>query len=147
MLNFIVSKDYYPIDSERIEKKYNAKYIGDFCLKQSNGYTDFPVAIYYQPNPDIEKGHKEYFGLFLRDDRMYITDGTKAFLEPFIAVKDENNVYISCYRHHFNSNEDNSVFIDGGRDYTRYTLDNELVEVIVEKGEFKIIKIKYESKN
>ena len=70
---------------------------------------------------------------------MYITDGTKAFLEPFIAVKDENNVYISCYRHHFNSNEDNSVFIDGGRDYTRYTLDNELVEVIVEKGEFKII--------
>jgi hypothetical protein len=73
------------------------------------------------------------------DVGMDLTDGTKAFLEPFMAVKDENDVYISCYRHHFNSNKDHSVFIDGGREYARYTIDNELVGVMVEKGEFKII--------
>lgn len=109
---------YQPLNIPKVEENYGAKFVGDFCIKTKNGWSEEPVAIFYQPNPDVEKGHKHYFGLFVRDDSIYITDGTSAFSEPIVGIVTRGGeVIFSRYRHNFVERE--GVFIDGGRDYVR----------------------------
>lgn len=108
-----------PINIPAVEKRYGAQFVGDFCIKtKSNGWSEEPIAIFYQPNPDVSKGHKHYFGLFVRGDVIYITDGTSAFSEPIVGlVTRSGEVIFSRYRHDFVQRE--GIFIDGGRDYVR----------------------------
>jgi hypothetical protein len=108
---------YQPISIPKVEEKYGAKFVGDFCVKtKSGGWSEEPIAIFYQPNPNVALGHKHYFGLFVRGESMYITDGTSAFSEPIVGiVTPGGEVIFSRYRHDFVERE--GVFIDGGRDY------------------------------
>ena len=149
MLNVNHSKGYYPLNIEKCEEKYNAKYIGDFQTKRKDGsWNDRPCAIFYVENPDISKGHSNYFGLFMNiisiDPIEYgplsITNGLSAVEEPFIAIQADNGEYvISSYLHDYRVSSDESVMIDGGRDYSRYTRDKKLVKLKLNKDKFEIV--------
>lgn len=146
MLKVNHSKGYYPLNIEKCEKKYNAKYIGDFQTKRKDGsWNDKPCAIFYVENPDISKGHSNYLGLFAKyitDEysELSITNGLSAVEEPFTAIQADNGEYvISSYRHDYRVSNDGSVMIDGGRDYNRYTSDKKLVKLKLNKDKFEIV--------
>lgn len=117
-----------PISIKKAEELKDAKYIGDFCLRnKSGGWSESPVAVFYQPNPP--KNFSKYFGLFLAGDNLFITNAESAFAEPIQGLVGSNGeVVYSRYRHDFRSLSDGSGAIDGGRDYVKVTGN--------QKGEF-----------
>lgn len=104
-----------------IEAKYGAKYVGPFCIQDMRGnWTHDPVDVFYQPNPDIEKGHSHYFGIFRRDGEVFICNAASAFDVPLTGlVAGNGEVVVSRWRHDFRQAKDGTVAIDGGRNYTR----------------------------
>lgn len=133
------TKSYQPISIKKTEKAYGATYVGDFCLKtKDGGWSEEPAAIFYVPFPDVEKGHKHYFGLFQRQGILYITDGTSAFSEPIVGVvAPDGEVLYSRYRHDYR--EKGGVMIDGGRDYVRRSATGQLVYVEVDGPDLKVV--------
>lgn len=126
---------------KKTEELYGAKYMGYWCTKRLNGesWNDNPVDVFYQPNPDTEKGHKHYFGLFVQNGALYITDATSAFSEPITGIEtDDGEVIVSRYRHDYV--EKDKYMIDGGRDYLR-TSGGPFVRIRVEGPEFVIERI------
>ena len=147
-MEIIISKNYYPIDIKKAEEKYNAIYIGDFCLKDRSGnWREKPSAIFYAKDPDRNKGHTNYLGLHLTYkiveeemiiDKMYITNGESAFEEPLVGLQTKNgDILISCYRHHYN--EKDGEFIDGGRDYQRYSPPATFVNIGIKEDKLIVI--------
>jgi len=132
-------KDGYWFDETKIKKAeelYGAKYMGYWCTKRLNGksWNDSPVDVFYQPNPDIEKGHKHYFGLFIQNGSLYITDASSALSETIVGMPcDDGEVIVSRYRH--DCVEKDGRMVDGGRDYFRGSLHH-TVHVNVKDGEF-----------
>lgn len=137
-------KDGYWLKEDGIKKAeelYGAKYMGYWCTKRLNGesWNDNPVDVFYQPNPDIEKGHKHYFGLFIQNGSLYITDATSAFSDPITGIEtNDGEVIVSRFRHDYV--EKDEYMIDGGRDYFR-TSGGPVVQVRVEGSEFFIERI------
>ena len=113
-----------PIDIAEVEKKYSAKYIGDFCLKTRSGnWSEDPAAIFYQEKPPVE-GYSNYFGILYERGRIFITSGASAFSQPIQAIiSKEGEVVYSRFRHDYRSLSDGSGGIDGGRDYQKMTGD------------------------
>lgn len=140
MKNFIDMTPYWfkPEGIKKVEEMYNAKYMGFWCKKHKIGWwTDYPVDVFYQPNPDREKGHTNYFGLFTEQERVMITDAETAFNDGMIGVEDPTTgeILVSRYRHHMV--EKNGLMIDGGRDYMRFTApQSQLIKITVKDGEF-----------
>ena len=64
-------------DINGIEKKYNAKYVFEACIKDIKGkWLNFPAAIFY-----TEKAHPEgsnYFAMFMLHGHPMIADGISA---------------------------------------------------------------------
>lgn len=125
----------------KIEEYYKAKYMGAWCIKDKYGnWNNTPVDVFYQPNPDLEKGHSYYFGVFKANGEdgklnMYICDAKTAFSEPIYGVLcDDGEVLISRYRNDYR--EKDGHMIDGGRDYIRRSPHSKLIEVSVRGGEF-----------
>jgi hypothetical protein len=145
---FVICKNYYPINIKYVEDKYSAKYIGDFCIKNGDAWTQQPLAIFYCKEPDTTKGHTHYLAIGFKDRRViggktefsipYITKGDSAFEDITGLQLANGKVLISCYGHDFISEGDS--FIDGGRDYCRYSASegDKLVNVIINKGKLKI---------
>lgn len=116
---------------ERIEKVRNAKYVCD------TEYKDIHVAVFYGDTPHPDSGSK-YFALYYADTLM-ITNG--AFIEDQeIAgvVADNGDVIYSRFRHDYRTSPDGSVFIDGGRAYTRTNTQNQ-VTLLVRDGVMRIL--------
>lgn len=132
-------KDGYHIKKAGIKKTeelYRAKYMGYWCTKRlsDESWNDYPIDVFYQPNPDTEKGHKHYFGLFVQNGKLYITDATSAFSDPITGIETEDGeVIVSRYRHDYV--EKDGFMVDGGRDYFR-TSGGPFVRVRVEGPEF-----------
>jgi hypothetical protein len=132
----------YHFDSDKIkiiENHYGAKYLGYWTVKWSEnlGWSSFPVDVFYQPNPDVSKGHTHYFGMHIseRGDLM-ISNAESAFSEPITGIlTDDDEVIVSRYRHDFVVKE--GYMIDGGRDYTRSS-GGKFVTINVKDGEFVI---------
>ena len=104
-----------------IEKKYNAKFVGQFCLKTKTGgwHGDDCADVYYQETPPVE-GYSKYFGLIMQGGSAYITSGASGVEGLIDAVEaDDGTIWYSRYRHDMRYSADGSVFIDGGRDYVR----------------------------
>jgi hypothetical protein len=101
---------------EKIEETYKAVYVCDSQLKSKDGGWSYnPAAIFYTAQPHPEGS--EYFGMYRKDDEIYITNGISA-TEPFDGVvTPSGDIIYSRYRHDYR--EHGGVFIDGGRDYTR----------------------------
>lgn len=124
-----------------IEEKYKAKYMGYWAVKRKNSnWSEMPVDVFYQPNPDLSKGHSYYFGIFTvpGQDGVLITDAASAFSEPITGLLTEDGeVLVSRYRH--DCVQKGPYMIDGGRDYLRTSgnnADGKLVKVTVVNGEF-----------
>lgn len=132
-----------PVDITKVEETYNAKYVGNFCLKTvGGGWSESPVAIFYQENPpEIAKG-SHYFGLFEREGRLFITNGSSAFAEPIQAViSDDEEILFSRYRWDFRTSKDKSVSVDGGRDYFKVLFDKKpprTVDLVIDKDKLVI---------
>jgi hypothetical protein len=119
----------------KIEKGYGAKYMGYWTTKRPSGqWNDTPVDVFYQPNPDLSKGHSHYFGMYHNGLNVMITDAASAFSEPIVGIlTDDGEVIVSRYRH--DCVEKGDYMIDGGRDYTRASV-GKFVNVTVKDGEF-----------
>lgn len=107
----------------KLEKIKNCQYMGFWCTRTAsgNGWNHTPVDVFYQPNPDVHAGHSHYFGIFYRNDAMYICDAKSAFDEPITGIiTDDGEVIVSRYRHDYVTKGNH--MIDGGREYTRSSL-------------------------
>lgn len=139
---------------ETAEKMYNAKYMGYWSIKdRHNQWTTTPVEVFYQPNPDISKGHSNYFGLYIKyssyennfaPTTVYICNAQSAFEEPIAAFIENDIIYASRYRNDFTFTPSGKI-LDGARDYTRINLETkkDLVYITVDKDSFVIIKEKF----
>lgn len=107
-------------DIKEAEIHYDAFYVGSF--ENDKGQV---LDLFYTPNPDISKGHKNYFGLFFKGDVIYITDGTNFVDKIFNGLLLETGeILISGWNHDFHHDETNNYFIDGGISYMRFGGDN-----------------------
>ena len=133
------------INIEAAEKHYGVRYIGTFCLNH-NGWCNTPAAIFYQPEPDRSKGHTNYLAIFIIKNNVILADGSSAFKEPIDAcIADNGQIIYSSHRHDYVTSDDGSVFIDGGRDYTRTNSTTQIyIECIDGLLKFKPTKVKYE---
>lgn len=114
-----------PINIEAVEKKKNAKFICETCIRTSNGnWSDEPVQLYWQEAPPV-KGYSNYFAIFVRRDlmdgtpRVFITSGESAVKDPISAIRHNGEIGYSRCRHDFRWVGGQEVAIDGGRDYTK----------------------------
>ena len=105
---------------KKIEEMKNAKYVGDFCLKTRDGaWAEEPVALFWQETPPVE-GYSHYFGLFYRNQTLYVTGGQSAADEVMTGmIADSGEIIYSRYRHDYRVSADGTAMIDGGRDYVR----------------------------
>ena len=127
---------YQSIIVQSVEKHYNALFVGDFALRtRDGGWSESPVAIFYQPNPNTDLGHTHYFGILVDHHKsILITRGDSAFEQPIDGIiADNGEVIFSRYRHDYVTSLDGSVWIDGGRDYTRSGLHGLCVKLIIDK--------------
>lgn len=118
----------------KIEEMYKATYMGPWCIRDTKGnWSDIPVEVFYQPNPDRSKGHVNYFGIYESPNGWCICNAESAFSNKMMGVVcPDGEVLVSRYRH--NCVEKDSIMIDGGRDYIRTNGDK--VSVTVHNGEF-----------
>lgn len=130
------NKSYQPININIVEEKTKSKYIGDFCVRSKDGnWSSFPLAIFY--NEDPAPGHTHYLGVFVDGkNNVIFTNGESAFNDPIIGViAEDGEVIFSRYKHDYHTSTDGSVFIDGGRDYTRTNAlpRDRFVKLIIDK--------------
>lgn len=120
---------------EHFENKYNATYVADLCLKDINGnWANEPSAVFYQKTPP-QPGFSHYFAIIVRGKQTLITSGESAISEPIVGVQaTDGEIIFSRYRHDYRVSTDKSVFIDGGRDYTKSS-GGPFVEINIVDGE------------
>lgn len=128
-----------------IEQKYDAVYMGYWSIKNSSGsWSDNPVDVFYQPNPDRSQGHTNYFGIFKRQDSLMICNAESAFSEGMYGVElSDGEVLVSRYRH--DCVMKSGVMVDGGRDYVRRSGSGvREVMITVNKDQFVMENVKHE---
>jgi hypothetical protein len=119
---------------EQAEQAYNAKFVADLPIKDKVGqWVNIPVAIFYVEKPEPPHTNN-YFGLLWEDEQLMICDGTSATIGTITGVEAYNGEIIySPYRHAMTKSKDGSVYIDGGRDYTKTNCLSRLRVGTVEK--------------
>ncbi len=128
-----------------IEREKNAKYVCETCLRNtSGGWSLTPVAVFWNRDPaNIPEGGSPWFGLYYRPEyphpeapmTLFIVNAISATQHPIIgAVAANGDIVYSHHRHDMRYSPDESVWIDGGRDYVRHG-GGELVNLQIEEGE------------
>ena len=130
-------RDDVKFDIAKIEAKYNAKFVGQLCLKVRGGgwHSDDCGDIYYQENPP--HGSSKYLAMIIQGGSAYITSGASA-VEGVITgiVADDGEIIYSRYRHDNRMSTDGSTMIDGGRDYVKCNMGGKTVQLKIVDGEF-----------
>ena len=123
---------FYYLDFKKIEKLYDAVFVGVFSKTG-----DVPLPVFYVDFPDRSKGHVNYIAFQRYAGSYYIqnadwveTLNIKGLLLP------SGEIIYSSYRHHYN--EKDGLFIDGGPCYSRSNSTN-LVDVVVRGGSFYLV--------
>lgn len=123
---------------EKVEAKYNAKFVGQFALKTKDGgwSGDSCGDVYYQEKVPVE-GYSNYFALIIQMGSTYITSGASGVSGIINGViADDGEIIYSRYRHDYRTSTDGSTFIDGGRDYVRGGTHGRYIQMKVIDGEF-----------
>ena len=138
------SKDGCPVNIEKVEEKYKAKFVGMLPPKDSNGnWLLDPVPVFYVANPNRDLGHTNYFYLVVRNGTVLIGDGLPLVDGSFVGAKAQNGEIIySNSRWDMRYSEDRTVYIDGGRDYVKTNTGN-LLEFVILDGDFYEIEVKH----
>ena len=106
-------------------------------------WLNWPVAAFYQHDELlVPEGGSQYFGIYHQSDPLgiyprfpYICNAISAAQTTIVGViADNGEVIYSRYRHDMRESEDKSVWIDGGRDYTRYNGSATLVDLNIHEG-------------
>ncbi len=125
------SERFSPEQLEKVEAHYGAKYVCETCLQgRGGGWVNSSVSIFYQADPSkVPDGGSQWFGLFLKrvnpvdEDnpvQLHIVNAISAVEKDIEGIIAENgDVIYSRFRHDYRWSPDESVMIDGGRDYTR----------------------------
>lgn len=110
------------IDIPAAEARFNAKFVMESPLRQSGGWRDEPSLIFWSETAHPQGSN--YFALSRTANGYCISNAIDAVSETIAAVRADNgDVIFSSCRHDFQTSEDGSVSIDGGRDYTRVISD------------------------
>lgn len=136
----IIHYDKLGLDTALVEKRYNAKYIGEFSLKSQDSWVNTPVAVFYQKEipPQYEGIGSHYFGVYVNGDgHVMITNAKSAADHQWVGVlcEETNTILYSAYRHDFQVYKD--LMADGGPDYTRSSTHN-LVKINIKDGDLEI---------
>ena len=106
------------VDVGAVLKTYDtARYIGQFPLKTRDGnFTDYHVDVFYEPNPNRELGHSNYFAIYARDGGAWITNAEhveKLILSVY--TDSEGDLIYSRFQHDFRSFKSSTgeISIDG----------------------------------
>ena len=118
---------------EKIEKLRDATYVCDTTHK------DIHVAVFYGRDTHPVSGSR-YFALYYDiTDRLVVTDGSFIESQELAGVVAKNgDVIYSRHRHDYRYSPDSTVFVDGGRDYTR-TNTTDQVTLLVRDGVLRIL--------
>lgn len=109
------------IDVQAVLEKYpDSMYVGQFphAGKDRSGelvFFDRAVDVFYNPKPDIESGHTNYFTVYVRDGHAYISDAsyvTDILLSGI--VDDDGDIMYARYQHDFRYTKDQKYGVDGG---------------------------------
>jgi hypothetical protein len=117
---------------DKICKHYNAQYIVD---TEQDG---IPCAVFYGATPHPDSGSR-YFALYWTPytQQLMITNGAFVEEQEFAGIiADNGDIIFSRSRHDYRVSDDESVWIDGGREYTRRPLVSvdRMVRLTVYKG-------------
>lgn len=126
----------YAVDVPYIEEKYNAKFIGKWSVRASNGSWTEPVHVFYEEKPP--KGYTNYFAIYAQSGKPYIAEASSAFTQLTGVLANDGELLVSKHRHDYVESKDGSTFIDGGRDYIHTNANARLVEVEMVKGKLQI---------
>ena len=125
------SERFSPEQLEKVEAHYDAKYVCETCLMaRGGGWINSSVSVFYQSDPSkVPEGGSQWFGLFFKmvnpldEDsprQLCIVNAISAVENDIVGiVADNGDVIYSRHRHDYRWSPDESVMIDGGRDYTR----------------------------
>lgn len=124
-----------------LEEQYNGKYVFESCIKtKDGGWADQAFAIFYTEEPHPEGSNYFAIGRNSNGD-LIITDGISA-TEEFTGVLYNGEVYFSRYHHDFRQFND-GLFVDGGRNYTRFggveLNDCKIVRIRVNKNRLEVV--------
>lgn len=126
------------IDPKKVEKGYNVKYIGEFTLKDTKGWFNGPVQVYYGEKHPVGSS---YMGLYLKgvDQKPYVVDAISAVKDVdtgapvvYIGIERDDKVLYSAFRHDYQS-LGSAHFIDGGRDYVKSSLSDNSVRFFIQE--------------
>ncbi len=106
---------------DKAEQHYGAHYVADLCVKLPSGHwTEDAISIFWVEKPSKPE-YSNYFGLFIREGRIIITNGISAVDGMiFRATKAKSGeIVFSRYRHDHRKSADGTAKADGGHDYFR----------------------------
>lgn len=114
----MIRKDPVLFTQEQIEKICDLKTAKYVCATEHDGVC---IEVFYAATAHPDSGSR-YFGIYTggRARELFITNG--AFIEDqeiSAVIADNGDIIYSRYRHDYRVSDDNSVWIDGGRSYTR----------------------------
>jgi hypothetical protein len=117
---------------EKIESLRKAKYV---CTTEHEGLC---VEVFYGDETHPASGSR-YFGLYKagRTGELMITNGAFVEDQKISGIVAENGeIVFSRYRHDYRMSTDGTVFIDGGRSYTRSSAvsSDRFVNLVVREG-------------
>lgn len=124
----LVHRNWYGFIHEKVAEmlKSDVRYMCDMTLDGER----FPVAVYYNENPDRSKNHKNFVLLCvvrdgLGDSNVCIRGkdlgefSDKERYQTGVHCEDCGEVIYSCQVHHYNECHCKENFVDGGKDYVR----------------------------
>jgi len=101
-----------------LKRHPEASFVCETCVASRNGWENRPALIFYTPVAHPQGSN--WFAIQQIQGNTYISNGISAVETPITGVIAKNgDVIYSRYRHDYRVSDDGSVFIDGGRDYTK----------------------------
>ena len=142
----IESEIFKPEGIQIIQDKRKAIYVCETCIAPSGNWLNYPVAVFYQPDVSlVPEGGSQYFGMYVRTmeiglpPKAYICNAISAVDTPIVGVvAEDGEIIYSHYRHDMRFSTDKSVWIDGGRDYTRYDGSATLIDLCIHEGRLEV---------
>lgn len=135
--------DYFQISDEsleKIEKAYNCRYVTEWNTKSSDGGYNPPRLIFWSDTPHPRGSN--WLAFYRHEREWYVADGISVTEVPICCMlSNDKQLLFSKSRHDFRTSFDNSISVDGGRDYMRVLGNIRCghVWLVPQQGELKII--------